>query len=331
MFKRNRAYGDLRDQEYKRIEDKIVTDTAHGCFTYIAAAVMIFLGMITLTDGEKYFYIGLALFIGGLLIAAVNGIAPYFGLLDKKNKRYPKKYYLYSAVIGNYRNTPIQLFVDEFNTNEKNILVDIQEMIHSNYLYDSYIDYENKELIVDHNKLVRKEKKYCPNCGEEIKRRTKFCVMCGCSFEEALFTEHEKMVDAAKKDLKETGNVDFADNMELLDKVTEYKHLLSSIIKRVEENPDLINNREITSLFNLYVPKIRSVIDNYKDVISQNIPDEKREKLESDLCIVFSKENGALIEIINELNDEDILDISSDIDAIIEKLERDGYISNKES
>jgi hypothetical protein len=33
----------------------------------------------------------------------------------------------------------------------------------------------------------------------------------------------------------------------------------------------------------------------------------------------------ALVEITNKLNDDDILDISSEIDAIEEKLARDGY------
>jgi hypothetical protein len=59
----------------------------------------------------------------------------------------------------------------------------------------------------------------------------------------------------------------------------------------------------------------------------QKLPAEKRLAVEDDLCKVFYKENMALVEITNKLNDNDILDISAEIDAIADKLARDGYSS----
>lgn len=330
MFSRKEEYGDLRDHEYRKIENKIVTDTAHGCFTYIAAAIMIFVGILTLTDGDEYFYLGLALFVGGLLIAIVNGIAPYFGLLEKRKKKYPKKYYLYAAVIGDYKNTPIQLFVNEFNENEKNVIVNLQEMIHTHFLFDAYIDNDSKELIIESNEVVRKEKEYCPNCGSEIKKKTKYCMMCGFNFEEDLLTEQDKAIKKGKGDLIDTVFIDNSVNQELIEQASEYNSLLTGLLKRIETNPEILENRDVKAVLNLYAPKIKQVADNYRAVVLQNITDEKRAQLEKDLCSVFEKENNALIELNNKLNEEDIMDISADIDAIIEKLGKDGYTTKKD-
>ena len=52
--------------------------------------------------------------------------------------------------------------------------------------------------------------------------------------------------------------------------------------------------------------------------------------MEDDLCQVFYKENMALVEITNKLTDDDILDISAEIDAIEDKLMRDGYSAKQE-
>ena len=90
-------------------------------------------------------------------------------------------------------------------------------------------------------------------------------------------------------------------------------------------NIDLMNAEEIVRVINNEDKKIAGAIEDYKEMLIKKIPAEKRLALEDDLCKVFYKENMALVEITNKLNDDDILDISSEIDAIEEKLARDGY------
>ena len=68
----------------------------------------------------------------------------------------------------------------------------------------------------------------------------------------------------------------------------------------------------------------------HKEVTERKTPAEKRLAVEDDLCQVFYKENMALVEITNKLTDDDILDISAEIDAIEDKLMRDGYSAKQE-
>ena len=291
----------------------------------IIAGLMMLYGAGGMEDYGKNFYVGLMIFIAGFAVLMAVCILPFLSSRSKKRK-VSKKYLRYSSVIGQYRRTPLKMLADELKTSEKNVKLEIQEMVFDGYLKDAYVDQDSEELVIPANTMIREKKIRCPRCSAEIKDVYNYCPMCGHSRFAEETNEQEKNHEQVRMYLGMIDSVKlFSANQELLKCTAYFSELVNDILKRTEDKPELMGNRDIRNLYNLYLPKIAGAIEDYKEMLIKKIPAEKRLALEDDLCKVFYKENMALVEITNKLNDDDILDISSEIDAIEEKLARDGY------
>jgi hypothetical protein len=302
-----------------------------GKWTYIFSALMMLYGAGTMVDagamtgGGRNIIIGAVVFASGLAIMLAALIAP--SLENRRSKKkVSRKYLRYAAVIGKYRRTPLALLSQELNTSKKAVQIDIQEMIFEGYYSDAYVDQDKEELIIPSNTMTRENMTRCPKCSAETMSYYNYCPLCGHSMSPDDVTEQEKISAQVRMYLGMVDSVRLFSSNEELIKCTEYfSELVSGILKRTEDRPQLMESRDIRNLYNLYLPKIAGALENYKEMVLQKIPAEKRLAVEDDLCQVFYKENMALVEITNKLNDDDILDISAEIDAIEGKLSRDGY------
>lgn len=173
---------------------------------------------------------------------------------------------------------------------------------------------------------IKEEKIRCPKCRAEIEKYYNFCPVCGLSMNEEEEDDQEMISKQVKMKLGMIVSINaYTNNEELKNCAALFRDLVTNVLRRVEDKPQLMENREIRNLFNLYLPKISDVIENYKEVVQQSIPAGKKLALEDDLCQILYKENMALEDLKGRLSDEDIMDISAEIDAIEEKLARDGY------
>jgi hypothetical protein len=282
-------------------------------------------GAGVMTDGGRGIFIGAVVFASGLAIMLAALIAP--SLENRRSKKKASRKYLrYAAVIGKYRRTPLVLLSEELNTSKKAVQIDIQEMIFEGYYTDAYVDQDKEELIIPSNTMIRENMIRCPKCSAEMMAYYNFCPVCGHSMSPEDVSEQEKTTEQVRMYLGMAGSVRLFSSNEELIKCTEYFcELVSGILKRTEDRPHLMESREIRNLYNLYLPKIAGALENYKEMTIRKIPAEKRLAVEDDLCRLFYKENMALVEITNKLNDDDILDISAELDAIENKLVQDGY------
>ena len=301
-----------------------------GLAVTIIAGLMMLYGAGGMTEYGREFIVGVVVFAAGFAVMMVGTIVPSLSARSTRRKL-SKKQLRYSTVIGQYRRTPIKLLAEEMKTSEKNVKLELQEMIVDGYLKGAYVDQDADELVVPGNTMAREKVSHCPRCSAEMKEFFNYCPVCGHAIDAEADSELDHELESVRMYLGMVSSVRLYSTNDELIKCTDYfGELVSGIIKRVEDKPELLGSRDIRNLFHLYLPKIAGAMENYKEVTERKTPAEKRLAVEDDLCQVFYKENMALVEITNKLTDDDILDISAEIDAIEDKLMRDGYSAKQE-
>ena len=301
-----------------------------GLAVTIISGLMMLYGAGGMMEEGKDLIVGAVIFDAGFVLMMAGTIIPSLSARSTRRKL-SKKQLRYSAVIGQYRRTPIKLLAEELKTNEKNVMLELQEMIYDGYLKGAYVDQNADELVVPGNSMVREKISRCPRCSAEMKEFFNYCPVCGHAIDAEADSELDQELESVRMYLGMVSSVKlYSANDELIKCAEYFGELVSGIVKRVEDKPELLGSRDIRNLFHLYLPKIAGAMENYKDVTERKTPAEKRLALEDDLCQVFYKENMALVEITNKLTDDDILDISAEIDAIEDKLLRDGYSAKQE-
>lgn len=171
-----------------------------------------------------------------------------------------------------------------------------------------------------------KEKKlYCPHCKAEIKDTFNFCTVCG----KSLISEGDDMTKMAEKARMQAGMVasirEYTSNEELINCTRYFRNQIENILKRVQDKPELLDSRDIRNLFNLYLPKLAGIVEDFKSMADQGLQPSKRLLMEDDICSVFYKQNMALVSMLDKLTNDSMTDIAAEIDAVEEKLKRDGY------
>ena len=127
-----------------------------GLAVTIIAGLMMLYGAGGMTEYGREFIVGVVVFAAGFAVMMVGTIVPSLSARSTRRKL-SKKQLRYSTVIGQYRRTPIKLLAEEMKTSEKNVKLELQEMIVDGYLKGAYVDQDADELVVPGNTMVREK------------------------------------------------------------------------------------------------------------------------------------------------------------------------------
>lgn len=315
---------DMRNEEQR----KDARYSATGCLSFSVGGVLVFIGVIAMVAGDKYGLPGVIMFTGGMVILLFTAIAPLIDSKKKKEEKKPQYYLLYNSLIGNYRSTPLAHFSKHFSKNEKKVIIDLQSMIDDGYLQNAFIDYDNKELIVKGNKEMRVDSTthYCFNCGAKYYGSPKFCSECGVSLVLDIKQRIAEEIDEAKRQATIIMEFSVGDSHDekIKEQASKVYNRLLSIFSKIEEGNYEAWNYEMQSLTNLYLPAIYRILNNYLNLDAKIINDKEKNALESDIERTLDVLANTFDGMYKKINEESVMDISAEVDALIMKLNIDG-------
>ncbi len=184
---------------------------------------------------------------------------------------------------------------------------ELQEMINKGTLPDAYIDYGRRLLVIDPKNhsveplIVKKEEKKAPEKKEEAPEKP----------EKIDFLSMERLSREVKDE-------------EIRLKVTKISTTLKTIGQKAEEDPEIRKAAGVDAFMEMYLPRTINLVRQYEEVNeAANLPEDN--ELRKNVLETLDAIDSAAVSLWQEIVHSDMIDISSELDALQTKLAMDGY------
>ena len=108
-----------------------------------------------------------------------------------------------------------------------------------------------------------------------------------------------------------------------LDKIEE---IVASIFELVKRKPDKIP--ELRKLMQYYLPMTIKVVTSYRDFENERVPSEQLEESKQEIRETLDKVKVAFVALREKLFQEDVLDVSTDLDVLEAMMSQEGLIED---
>ena len=109
-----------------------------------------------------------------------------------------------------------------------------------------------------------------------------------------------------------------------LDKIEE---IVASIFELVKRKPDKIP--ELRKLMQYYLPMTIKVVTSYRDFENERVPSEQLEESKQEIRETLDKVKVAFVALREKLFQEDVLDVSTDLDVLEAMMSQEGLIEDE--
>ena len=246
-----------------------------------------------------------------LLLSIACLIAGLWIVLSSQKKRDKENRYI--AIINQgYGMIPIDNISYLFPKKYDECVNDLQEMINNGTLQGAYIDYGRRLLVLDPmnssiEPLINKEAAE-QNQAEQNKRTP---VKKSSASKKIDFLSLERLSKTVKdEDIKL--------------KLIRISRTLKTIGQKAEENPEIKKAAGVDTFMEMYIPKTISLVEQYEQVNQEADLPENNELKENILETLDAIDNAAMT-LWKDIIHSDMIDISSELDALQAKLMMDGY------
>ncbi|MBR3147054.1 MAG: hypothetical protein IKF54_02810 [Eubacterium sp.] len=298
-------------------KSRSMTAAAAACFgvsglTFLAAVSDITEGIALygLTDLARY-----ADNIPMLLISIASLIAGLWIVISKHRKI--DKTNRYIAIINQgYGMIPIDNIAYLYPKKYDQVVQELQEMINTGDLPGAYIDYGRRLLVIDpHNSSVEP---LIAKAGD------------------AASSQMGTRSDASGKSRARKSEADHVDflSLERLSKKVKDEDIKMKLIRisgtlkqigqKAEEDPSIKKNAGVDTFMEMYLPKTIRLVEEYEAVDSAaDLPDDN--ELKNNILDTLDAIDSAAMSLWQNIIHSDMIDISTELDALQTKLVMDGY------
>ena len=257
--------------------------------------------------------LGYANLVPWLIFSIVCLIAGIWLLYSKKHQFDRENRYI--AIINQgYGMIPIDNICSQFPVKYDTCVQELQEMINKGILPGAYIDYSRRLLVLDRNN----------SSVEPIINYSK---------DAAAETASGKSKKAKGKKKVSEQKIDFL-SLERLSKQVRDEDIklkliristtLKTIGQKAEEDPEIMKNSGVTTFMDMYLPKTIKLVEDYEEVNSMDeVP--ANSELKQNILDTLDAIDDAAMTLWQDIIHSDMIDISSELDALQTKLILDGY------
>lgn len=306
-------------EPYARVvrKNRGATIAAATCFgvsgaTFLAAAVSVSekIALYGLSDVTEF-----AEVIPLLLISIACLIAGLWITL-KKQKEFDRDNRYIAIINQGYGMIPIDNIAHLYPKKYDTAVQELQEMINKGELPGAYIDYGRRLLVLDPN-----------NSSIEP--------LIAKAAEEAEQAAGTKSVSAGKNKARksEADHIDFMSLERLSKKVKDedikmklirISGTLKQIGQKAEEDPSIRKDAGVDSFMDMYLPKTIKLVEEYEAVDNAaDLPDDN--ELKNNILDTLDAIDSAAMHLWQDIIHSDMIDISTELDALQTKLVMDGY------
>lgn len=137
-----------------------------------------------------------------------------------------------------------------------------------------------------------------------------------------------KVLENAKKQNKRIIEAkSYINNYEIKAYLTSINESTSKIIKAIEKTPKKIKN--IDNFFDYYLPITVKIINRYDEIENNDLSSKDSKKFMSSTINMFSSIDKAFKNILNNLYQKEIIDMSAEMKVFSSMLKADGFNENE--
>ena len=245
----------------------------------------------------------------------LTGAGFYLVYLYFENKnRYGRYVQLIDVTMGKI---PIANIAYHYPTSYENAVRDLQKMINSKILYGAFIDRNEGMLVLNVNN---------PNVEQPV-AGTQPVVPAGtaagtAAAAEAVAREEKNVRSASWTHIMDPKTVIKDPDINL--RVNRIDTTLAGIKAKVDEDKSLRDDYDLNLFIDFYIPKIKMLLADYQKI--EQVNDQRRQaQLKSDLIETLDALDGASMNLWNKMVNSDVVNMTTELDALKNKLEMDGF------
>ena len=239
----------------------------------------------------------------------------YLGRVDR--------YYRYMKALESKKYMSLEELSEKVSKNVKTVIKDLEFMIEKKWFLEGHLDYSSGQfMLTDHmyeqyqlleqGKMLKeqeeKEKQEIQN--DPVKRELAKVLEEG---------------NAYVKEIKVLNDVILGENISnQLDKIEE---VLKSIFDQVKRKPEKLP--ELRKLMQYYLPMTVKVVTAYRDFENERIPSVQLQESKKEIEETLDKVYTAFHNLREKLFQEDILDVSTDLDVLETLMSQEGLIKDE--
>ncbi|MBR5596236.1 MAG: 5-bromo-4-chloroindolyl phosphate hydrolysis family protein [Lachnospiraceae bacterium] len=246
--------------------------------------------------------------------------------LFSKGKQYvgrAERYHRYMKLLERKKFATIEELASSVAKNSKTVIRDLEYMIEQKWFFEGrldekkshflltdkvYEDYQNAEKSRMLREQEEKEKERLES--DPIQKELSL-----------VLTEGKEYINKIRKLNDEILGEDISDQ---LDKMEE---IIASIFDVVKRKP--AKRGELRKLMQYYLPMTIKVVTAYRDFENEKVPSEQLEEGKQEIKVTLDKVIQAFIALREKLFQEDILDVSTDLDVLEAMMSQEGLLKEE--
>lgn len=229
----------------------------------------------------------------------------------------------YLQVLSGRKFCEIKELSDATGKKSAKVIKDLKKMIGKGFFMEGYLDKEETCFMVDYetySQYLAAEESAKRREAEQAEEETKWDGQPDGQLLKQTIEEGKSYVEQIK-----AAN-DALPEAEITEKLNRLEKISSQIFKYVAEHPDKLP--EIRKLMRYYMPITLKLVTAYQEFDSNGSVGDEVEATKKEIEGTLDKINGAYLNLLKKLMEEDMLDVSSDISALNTILAQEGLTDN---
>ena len=251
---------------------------------------------------------------GGLFAVTLGMTLGGFGM-RKKLKRFRR----YQQIIGQNRYYPLEQLAAATAQSKSELCKDLRMMIRRGLFREAYIDEQETTLMLDRETYAQ----YLTLKQQHRQQEIQAAAPPPQKADEGARTLVDEGRDTIRK-IKAAN--DAIPGEEISGKLLRLEQVTAQIFDYVEKHP--AKQSEIRKFMNYYLPTTLKLVDAYREYDSKPLQTESVTNAKHEIESILDTINGAFENLLEELYQDDLLDITTDISALGTILAQDGLTNS---
>lgn len=276
-----------------------------GCVAFaLSFIVCSFLAMLNIILISAIFKVTLiVLFVFFLCCTYLTVIG---GRVKKRTERFNK----YAEILRSKNYSEIKTLAEAVSKKNKYVVRDLENMMELAMFKEGHIS-DDKSYFMLGNEVYQEYLNSLKSYSEREKAESLHENIS----QDASNSELKKVIDSGEKYITEIDTINYSlRGNDICPKISEMSSVTKNIIDTVRNNPDKLPL--VKKFFNHYLPISLKLINSYKELNDQTIEGENIRKAKNEIEISINLINTAFKKLLDNLFEDVVLDVSSDISVL---------------
>jgi hypothetical protein len=258
-----------------------------------------------------------------LLYGAVTGVGVWQLATAKEAKNRQNRYFRYMKALEDKHYASIADLAAKVAKPAKTVVKDLQFMIEQKWFLEGHLDRMNSYFMLtdkayeqyqlgEKGRLLKEEEQREKEKREQDPRQKELAQL----LEEG--NQYIKQIHSLNEGIL---------GEEISSKLYKIEDVVTSIFDQVKRKPEKMT--ELRKLMQYYLPMTIKVVSSYRDFENEKIPSEQLEQSKKEIEETLDKEYLAFTTLREKLFQDDVLDVSTDLDVLEAMMSQEGLIQDE--